>query len=159
MVFEKGKKVRVKQLDKGKNISRSNIKWENILFNENVRCLFCLSCRFFEKKPSPKCAVICTVFWTKNIPSVPYVSMVWPSEATTDTMQITGIPTHNTLFAKTESLKCIIEGFKVSVNREMKGLLKDELDTREIGGMVFIQENLILSKLDEIISQNKVTTN
>ena len=41
----------------------------------------------------------------------------------------------------------------------MKGLLKDEIDTREIGGIVFVQENIILSKFDEIISQNKITTN
>ena len=41
----------------------------------------------------------------------------------------------------------------------MKVLLKDELNTRENGGTGFVQENIILSKLDEIITLNKVTTN
>ena len=36
------KKIRVKQLDKGKNPSIKNIKWEHILFNENM-CSFFLS--------------------------------------------------------------------------------------------------------------------
>ena len=41
----------------------------------------------------------------------------------------------------------------------MKGVLKDKLDTREISGLGFVQEILIFSNLDEIITHNKVTTN
>ena len=74
-------------------------------------------------------------------------------------MDIPGIPPHTTLFSKIESLKCIIEYFKVFVTRDMKGVLKDEINTREIGGPDFFQVNWILSNLDEIITQNKVTTN
>ena len=74
-------------------------------------------------------------------------------------MDITGIPLHTTLLAKMESLKCIIEGFKVSITRDMKGLLKDQLDAREIGGQGYVQSNLLVFKLNEIITQNKVTTN
>ena len=40
----------------------------------------------------------------------------------------------------------------------MKGLLKDEIDAQDICGTGFVQENLILSKLDEIIIHNKVTS-
>ena len=78
-------------------------------------------------------------FWTKNIPSAPYVCTVCPWEATIDTMDITGIPPHTTLIAKIEILKCIIEDFKVSVTRDMKVVLKDNLNTREIGGLGFVQ--------------------
>ena len=74
-------------------------------------------------------------------------------------MDITGITPHTTILAKIESLKCIIEDIKVSVTRDMKGVSKDGIDAREIGGTVFFQENLILSNLDEIITHNKVTTN
>ena len=105
------------------------------------------------------CAVRCTVFWTKNIPSAPYVCTVCPWEATTDTMEITGIPPHTTLVAQIEIIKCIIEYFKLSFTRDMKGLLKDTINARDIGGPVFVQKHLILSKLDEIITHNKVTTN
>ena len=41
----------------------------------------------------------------------------------------------------------------------MKGLLKDELNARYIGGTSFVQANPFLSKIDEIITHNKVTTN
>ena len=41
----------------------------------------------------------------------------------------------------------------------MKGVLKVEINSRDIGGQVFVQENIILSKLDEIITHNEVTTN
>ena len=41
----------------------------------------------------------------------------------------------------------------------MKGVLKYELITRDIGGRGFVQENIILSKLNEIITYNKFTTN
>ena len=58
-------------------------------------------------------------------------------------MDISGIPPHTTLLAKIESLKCIIECFKVSVNRGMNGLLKDEINARDIGGTGFVQANLI----------------
>ena len=37
--------------------------------------------------------------------------------------------------------------------------MKDEINTIEICGQGFDQANLILSKLDEIIPHNKVTTN
>ena len=73
-------------------------------------------------------------------------------------MYITGITPHTTLLAKTESLKCIIEDFKVSVIRDTKGVLKDELDARDIGGTGFVQANIIFSKLDEITTNDKVTT-
>ena len=41
----------------------------------------------------------------------------------------------------------------------MKEVLKDKLGAREIGGPGFVQENLILSNLHEIITHKKVTTN
>ena len=41
----------------------------------------------------------------------------------------------------------------------MKGILKVEINARDIGGRGFVQENIILSKLDEIITHNNVTTN
>ena len=41
----------------------------------------------------------------------------------------------------------------------MKGILKDDIDAREIGGPGFVQANIILSNLDEIITHDKVTTN
>ena len=41
----------------------------------------------------------------------------------------------------------------------MKGVLKVEINSRDIGGQGFVQENIILSKLDEIITHNEVTTN
>ena len=68
-------------------------------------------------------------------------------------MAITFIPPQTTLLANIESLKYIIEDFKVSVTREMKGLLKDDLDARDIVGPVFVQENLFFSNLDEIIAK------
>ena len=82
-----------------------------------------------------------------------------PWEATTDTMDVTGIHPHTTLVSEIERLECIIEDFKVSITRYIKGGLKDELNARYIGGLVFLQEKLIISKLDEIITHNKVTTN
>ena len=72
-----------------------------------------------------------------------------PWESTTDTIGITDIPPHTTLLAKIEILKCIIKDFKVFFTRDMKKVLKDNLDDREISGTGFVQENLILSKLDE----------
>ena len=87
-------------------------------------------------------------FWTKNIPSAPYVCTVCPWEATIDTMDITGIPPHTTLIAKIEILKCIIEDLKVSVTTDMKVVLKDNLNTREIGGMGFVQWNIFFPKPD-----------
>ena len=74
-------------------------------------------------------------------------------------MNITGILPQTTLLAEIESLKFIIEDFKVSVTRYMKRALKDEFNARDIDGPGFFQENLTLSNLDEIITQNKVTTN
>ena len=56
-------------------------------------------------------------------------------------MDITGIPPHTTLLAKTQSLKCIIEYFIVSITREIKGLLKYEFDARDIYGTGFVQAN------------------
>ena len=41
----------------------------------------------------------------------------------------------------------------------MKGLLKENSDSREIGGPRFVQANIFFPKLDEIITHNKVTTN
>ena len=41
----------------------------------------------------------------------------------------------------------------------MKVTLKDEIDSRDIGGPGFVQANIILSNLDEIITHDKVTTN
>ena len=52
-------------------------------------------------------------------------------------MDIPGLPPHTTIIAKTESLKFIIEYFKVSVTRYMKEVLKDKLDAREIDGPGF----------------------
>ena len=74
-------------------------------------------------------------------------------------MDITGIPTHTTLLAKIESLKCIIEDFKLSVTRDIKGSLKYKLDDREICVPGFVRGNIFLSKLDEIINHNKFTAN
>ena len=33
------------------------------------------------------------------------------------------------------------------------------MNAREIGGLSFVQANLILSKLDEIVTHNEITTN
>ena len=74
-------------------------------------------------------------------------------------MDITGIPPQTTLLAEIESLKCFIEYFKVSITRDMNVLLKDYLGVREIGGTGFVHINIILSKLDGIITHNKVTKN
>ena len=41
----------------------------------------------------------------------------------------------------------------------MKVILNDDIDSREIGGPGFVQANIILSNLDEIITHDKVTTN
>ena len=41
----------------------------------------------------------------------------------------------------------------------MNELLKDELYSREIGGPSFVQEKKYISKIYEIITHNKVTTN
>ena len=41
----------------------------------------------------------------------------------------------------------------------MKGVLKDEIDAREIGGPGFVQENIIFPRIDEIIPHNMITTN
>ena len=41
----------------------------------------------------------------------------------------------------------------------MKGVLKDELNARDISGTSFVQENIISPMIDEIITQNKITTN
>ena len=73
-------------------------------------------------------------FWTKHIPSAPYVRTVRPWEATINTMDITDIPPHTTLLSKIEGLKCIIESFKVSVTRYIKVVLKDKRNAVEIGG-------------------------
>ena len=62
-------------------------------------------------------------------------------------MDITGIPPHTTLVYKIEILKLIIEALKVSVTRDMKGLLKDKLNAREIGVPGFVQENPIFPSL------------
>ena len=80
-------------------------------------------------------------------------------EDITDTMYIPGITPHTTLLAKTASLKCIIEDFKLSVTRDMKGELKDEFDAREIGGPGFVHANIFVFKLDKIITHNKFKTN
>ena len=53
-------------------------------------------------------------------------------------MYITDISPHTTLLAKIESLECIIGDFKLSVTRDIKGLLKYKLDTREIGVPGFV---------------------
>ena len=81
---------------------------------------------------------------TKNIPSAPYVCLVWISDATTDITYITNILPHTTVLAKTESLKCIIEGVKLSFTSDTKGVFKDELDAREICGTGFFQSNVVL---------------
>ena len=70
-------------------------------------------------------------------------------------MDITDIPQHNTLLSKIESIKCIIQYFIVTFTRHMKEVLKDELDARDIGRPSFVQKNLILSKLDELVTDNK----
>ena len=75
----------------------------------------------------------------QKTPSAPYVHTVWTLETITDTIHITDISPHTNLLAKTESLKWIIEDFKVYVTRDMKGALKDEIDSREIGGLVLFQ--------------------
>ena len=77
--------------------------------------------------------------------------------SSTDTMDITGIPPNTTLVSKIERLKSIIEHFKVSFTRDMKGVLKYELNVRDIGGPGFVLKKKL--KLDEIITHNKVTTN
>ena len=41
----------------------------------------------------------------------------------------------------------------------MKVILKDEIDSRDIGGPGFVQANIILSNLYEIITHDKTTTN
>ena len=41
----------------------------------------------------------------------------------------------------------------------MKGVLKDKLYAIDIGSPGIVQANLIISKIDEIITHNKVTTN
>ena len=64
---------------------------------------------------------------------------VCPWGATTDTMDITGIPPHTTLVYKIVILKLIIGDFKVSVTLDMNRLLKDKLNAREIGGTGFVQ--------------------
>ena len=86
--------------------------------------------------------------------------MVFPRESTTDTMDITSIPPHTTLLVKTESLKCIIQYFKVFITRDMKGVLKDELNAREIGWSGLFQANIIFTSLIKsplaIRSQQKI---
>ena len=86
------------------------------------------------------CTIRCTAFWTKNIPSEPYVRTKFPLEATTDTMDITGVFSHTTLVSEIERLKCIIGCFKVSVPRAMKWVLKDDLNVRDIGGQGFVRK-------------------
>ena len=41
----------------------------------------------------------------------------------------------------------------------MKGVWKDKLDARDISRTSCVQANIIFSKLDEIITHNKVKTN
>ena len=106
------KKVWVKQLDKGNNTSRIKVKWEHILSNENVCCLFCLSWIFFKLSLHQTCAVRCTVFWTVNIPSAACVRKVCPWEATTDTMDNTSIPPHTTLLSKIKALNASLNFLK-----------------------------------------------
>ena len=55
------------------------------------------------------CAVKYTIVLTKNTQSELYVRTVCPWEATTNNMNIFGIPPHMTLLAKIKMLKCIIE--------------------------------------------------
>ena len=93
---------------------------------------------FLKRGLHQTCAVRCTVFWTKNIPSATSVRTVCLWEATIDTMGITGIPPHTTLLEKIEIFKCIIDNFKVSITRDIKLLLKDKLNVRDIGGPCFV---------------------
>ena len=47
-----------------------------------------------KRRLNQTCTVRYTFFWTKNMPSAPYVRTVCPWEDTTNTMDITGIPPH-----------------------------------------------------------------
>ena len=52
--------------------------------------------------------VRCTVFIADSIPSLEYVCTACPWDATTDTVEIAGMPPHTTLLAEIDSLRIII---------------------------------------------------
>ena len=89
-----------------KNWIRETITAEAIS-NDNIFYLMkmCVASFFYHEYSLKRsinqiCAVRCTVFFTKNIPSALYVRTVSPWEGTINTMDITSIPPHTTLLAK-----------------------------------------------------------
>ena len=95
----------------------------------------------------------CNVFMTDTVPSAEFVRTAFLWDATEDTPSITGIPPHTTLLAKIKNLRLVITDQKVTLKEDIKVILKDELDTREVGGAGFVQSNPILSKLDNMMQQ------
>ena len=85
-------------------------------------------------------------FFDQKVPSEPYVRMVCQWKAITDNMYITGILPHTTLLSEIENLKCNIECFKVYVTRDIKEVLKDKLNVRDISGTGFVQSNIYFSQ-------------
>ena len=117
------------------------------------------SLAFHEKKLNENLhqmsSVRCTVFLRDSIPSSEYVRTACPWDATTDTVCITRITPHTLLLAETESLRSIIEAFKISLNSDIRNTLREELDAREVGGPGFVQSNIILSNIDQLLIQNQ----
>ena len=75
-------------------------------------------------------SVMCKVFLTDSIPSSEYVRTACPWDATTDTVETTGITPHTTLLAEIESLRIIIEAFRIPLSSDIKNNLREELYAR-----------------------------
>ena len=93
----------------------------------------------------------CNIFMTDPVPSAEFVRTAFPWNATAETPTITGIPPHTTLLAEMENLRAIIAGLQATLKNDLRDILKTELDTREVGGSGFVQSNLILSKIDDMM--------
>ena len=88
---------------------------------------------------------------TDTIPSTELVQTAFPWDATEDTPSITGIPPHATLLAEIKDLRLVVTNLKVTLKEDIKYILKKKLDNRELGGAGFVQSNLILSKLNNMM--------
>ena len=84
-------------------------------------------------------SVRCTVHLTESIASSEYLRSECPWDARTDTLEITGIPPHKTLLAEIESLRSIIEDFKISLNSDINNTLREQFYAREVGGPSFVK--------------------
>ena len=108
---------------------------------------------YLEEHLHPDSILRYSPFWTDDIPFPEKVVVKDPWDATSETLETTGIPPDIVLLAEMESLQRKIQDLKEGLKSSFGLTLVEQLNQREVDGSGFARGNKILEKVEALLKK------